>query len=263
MNQMLNKEYFIEKQYKNIGENTISIFDVVINTEQCGKYKKDGVLCNQCFNQALIEKMGSLSSLERLDFINHQINLYTDHIDYLRRLDALINDNEDEFGSFGYSTVLEFRKIIQAGIKQLNNNELEEKPQAQNIEEFINGIRISELEKLKNINFDLSRLIQICKEINYCFKNGCYISVIMLSRAILDHVPPIFEQKDFNNVCGQYGSKSFKEHMTHLNSSLRKIADSYLHTHIRKKESIPTLTQVNFSQDMDVLLAEVIRKLNE
>jgi len=49
--------------------------------------------------------------------------------------------------------------------------------------------------------------------------------------------------------------------MRHLDKSLRKIADSYLHGHIRERESLPNKTQVNFSQDIDVLLAEICRRL--
>jgi hypothetical protein len=46
--------------------------------------------------------------------------------------------------------------------------------------------------------------------------------------------------------------------MQHLENGARKIADSHLHVQIRKKEVIPTFLQVNFSQYLDVLLAEVI-----
>jgi hypothetical protein len=47
--------------------------------------------------------------------------------------------------------------------------------------------------------------------------------------------------------------------MLNLNNSLRKIADSYLHQPIRKKETLPNKTQINFKNDMDVLFAEIIR----
>lgn len=83
----------------------------------------------------------------------------------------------------------------------------------------------------------------------------------MLIRAIIDHVPPIFGATNFQNVYSQNGTKSFKQHMEHLDKSSRKIADSYLHGHIRNKESLPNNTQVNFSQDIDVLLAEICRIL--
>lgn len=46
--------------------------------------------------------------------------------------------------------------------------------------------------------------------------------------------------------------------MQHLENGAGKIADSHLHTQIRKKEGLPTSLQVNFSPYLDVLLAEVI-----
>lgn len=49
--------------------------------------------------------------------------------------------------------------------------------------------------------------------------------------------------------------------MIHLDKSLRKIADSFLHTQIRKKETIPNATQVDFRRDLDVLLGEIVRIL--
>jgi hypothetical protein len=47
--------------------------------------------------------------------------------------------------------------------------------------------------------------------------------------------------------------------MTNLDKSSRKIADSYLHTHIRNKETLPNKTQINFKYDLDVLLQEIVR----
>lgn len=126
--------------------------------------------------------------------------------------------------------------------------------------EYVDQKRIDELRKLRG--FDPQRLIQLCEELNASFKVGGLFGPAMLVRAILDHVPPIFGLKTFSEVSSQYsaGTRSFKESMARLDSSLRKIADSYLHTHIRQKESLPTVTQINFSNDLDVLLAEIIRK---
>lgn len=73
----------------------------------------------------------------------------------------------------------------------------------------------------------------------------------------IDHVPPLFGHKTFNDVASQYGSKSFKKAMLHLINTMRSIADSYLHHPITSKEDIPTLNQVGFSPDMDFLLSEI------
>lgn len=113
--------------------------------------------------------------------------------------------------------------------------------------------------KKKTGKLDFSRLLQMLTELDHAFSLENYISVILLVRAILDHIPPIFSLNTFAEVANNYGTKSFKDSMSHLENSSRKIADSYLHTKIRNKETLPNKTQVNFSNDIDVLLAEIIR----
>ena len=123
---------------------------------------------------------------------------------------------------------------------------------------YIDKKRFHALKK-KSGKFDFSRLLQMLTELNRAFSMGDYISVILLVRAVLDHVPPVFNLNTFTEIANNYGTKSFKDSMLHLENSSRKIADSYLHTKIRNKESLPNKTQVNFSNDLDVLLAEIVR----
>lgn len=47
--------------------------------------------------------------------------------------------------------------------------------------------------------------------------------------------------------------------MHHLKNGARKVADAHLHMAIRKRGSLPTPSQVNYGQQLDVLLAEVAR----
>jgi hypothetical protein len=128
---------------------------------------------------------------------------------------------------------------------------------------FIDQTRLDELRAIKSPRYDLIKLVRLCEELNTCYINNCYLTTAMVGRAILDHVPPIFTCKNFAEVANNYisGSKSFKQSMTNLESSLRKIADAHLHTQIRNKETLPNKTQVNFSNDLDVLLAEIVRLL--
>lgn len=126
---------------------------------------------------------------------------------------------------------------------------------------YIDPTRIKQLSEIENEHFDFSKLIALCQEINDAYSSDNFHSILMLVRAILDHVPPIFDKNSFNEVANNYGTRSFKDAMKHLNESSRKIADSYLHQHIRKSESIPTETQVNYSQDVDFLLGEIVRIL--
>lgn len=123
---------------------------------------------------------------------------------------------------------------------------------------YIDKKRFQALKKKKG-QLDFSRLTQMLSELNHAFSVGNYISVILLVRAILDHIPPVFDLNTFAEVANNHGTKSFKDSMSHLENSSRKIADSYLHTRIRNKESLPNKTQVNFSNDIDVLLTEIVR----
>ena len=126
---------------------------------------------------------------------------------------------------------------------------------------YVSIDRIEELKSIKNSYFDLVKLIRFCEEINICYKNNCLLATGVLVRAITDHVPPIFQKSNFTGVANNYEAKSFKDSMKSLNNSLRKIADSFLHIQIRNKESLPNKVQVNFSQDLDVLLSEIYRIL--
>jgi len=127
---------------------------------------------------------------------------------------------------------------------------------------FVDSQRIKELKAVISNKYDFSRLVRMCEEINDNFLNKNYISVIVLVRTILNHVAPIFGFKSFLEVANNYKcEKSLKGICQHLESSSRKIADGYLHIPARKKEVLPTRTQVNFSQDLDSLLGEVVRIL--
>jgi hypothetical protein len=130
-------------------------------------------------------------------------------------------------------------------------------------EYFVDLSRIAELRGVTSQEFDLTKLIQLCEELNICYANGCYFAVAMLTRAIIDHIPPVFEFSKFTEVANNYGGggSSFKKSMRNLQSSSRNIADSYLHLQIRKKESLPTKVQVDFRANLDVLLAEIVRSM--
>ena len=134
-----------------------------------------------------------------------------------------------------------------------------------NKEAFINALRIKELDAISNDEFDLKRLIKLCVEINSCYKYGNYLAVGMIGRTIINHIPPIFNYSNFNQFASNYGgpnsNKSFKKNMEKLNDSLKNISDRYLHQTIRSKESLPNSTQIDFRQDMDVLLEEIVREL--
>ena len=63
--------------------------------------------------------------------------------------------------------------------------------------QFINSTRLDELKAITHPDFDLSKLIQLCEELNDNFDRSNYLSVGMIGRTILNHVPPIFGFKNF------------------------------------------------------------------
>ena len=127
---------------------------------------------------------------------------------------------------------------------------------------YVAESRIAELETIEHADFDLSKLVQLCRELEVAWLHDSHYSVIFIVRAIIDHIPPIFGVNSFSQVASNYGGgKSFKNSMEHLAASSRKIADNHLHSQMRKSETTPNPVQVDFSRDLDVLLAEVVRLL--
>lgn len=122
--------------------------------------------------------------------------------------------------------------------------------------------RINDLRSLQNPKYDPTKLIKLCEELNQNYKWKNYFAVGALLRTILDHIPPIFEKKTFGHVASEYTwGKSHKDLITRLYKSAKKIADNLLHAHIRKRESLPNKTRVNFTPELDILLGEILIKL--
>lgn len=129
--------------------------------------------------------------------------------------------------------------------------------------EYVSESRLSELRSIVSKQYDLKRLVRLCEEVNICYSNNCYHAVAVLTRAILDHIPPIFKSKNFSEVANNYsGGKSFSEIAKKLDGITRKIADKHLHTPVRTKEVLPSEPQIDNKQGMDVLLAEIVRILS-
>jgi hypothetical protein len=121
--------------------------------------------------------------------------------------------------------------------------------------------RLDELRAITSSEFDFRKLIRLCEELNINSREECHFGMAMLTRGLLDHVPPLFGHLTFKEVANNYsgGGRSFKDSMQHLESGARKIADAHLHTPIRKSETLPAAQQVNFAPYLDVLLSEIVR----
>lgn len=158
-------------------------------------------------------------------------------------------------------------KILAFGVDYVEkmHSETKESDSISNVaaknEYFVDKNRIAELREINSEAYDLTKLIQLTNELNICYANGCYLAVAMIARTVLNHVPPILGYTKFEEVANNYQGQSFRKSMLHLQNSLRNIADAHLHLPIREKETLPNKTQVNFSNDFDVLLAEIVRVL--
>jgi len=133
---------------------------------------------------------------------------------------------------------------------------------------YVDKKRIEDLRNLKNPKYDIVKLVKLCEELNKCYKNKCELAIAALVRTILFHIPPIFEKENFTEVVnnhswgkGKREGESKKKLMISLNESARNIANIHLHQIIRKKESLPAMTQVDFINKLDVLLEEIVRIL--
>lgn len=142
------------------------------------------------------------------------------------------------------------------------NAEQPKKPFKNNSITYIEQSRIDELLSIKSKKYDLSKLISLCNELNQCSTIGSIIAVAGLQRTIINHIPPIFGFNDFGQVLAQYKTgKSVKKNMERLLNSMKNISDNHLHSPITNADSLPNMTQVDFSNDLDVLLAEVCKIL--
>lgn len=127
---------------------------------------------------------------------------------------------------------------------------------------YVDLHRILQLRSIESTQWDTKRLVRQLQELNIAHANEAHMSTAMLVRAIMDHVPPIFNVKNFSEVANNYPApRSFSEQMKQLDTSLRKIADTHLHQPVRKAEVLPLAPQVDFRGALDVLLSEIVRLL--
>lgn len=87
---------------------------------------------------------------------------------------------------------------------------------------FIDENIIIKFEDLIDPKFDTIKLLQYLKEVNRSYKEGDFLSCILLLRAVLNYVPPVFGHSTFSQVVSQSG-RSLKEIFSFLEEGLRKI----------------------------------------
>lgn len=163
-------------------------------------------------------------------------------------------------GTRSFQSIADSIEIIRSAAKAIQRGADNPSPSASiSAPPYVNLQRIEALRSLSSSQWDFRRLVRLCEEINGAFREGNLFATALLLRAIADHVPPIFGAKSFADYANSIVAKSHKGSMQHLQVSLRNIADGLLHNQIRTRETLPSATQVDFRQDLDVLLGEILR----
>jgi hypothetical protein len=120
--------------------------------------------------------------------------------------------------------------------------------------------------KLKAIpvtRLDPAKLVRMCEELNDSYARANYVSAVLLLRAAINHVPPVFGVETFGEVIAQ-SARSIKAVLGRLNEDARPIADLHTHMLMRRSELLPTKNQLEpYKAAFEVLIQEVIVKLAE
>lgn len=126
---------------------------------------------------------------------------------------------------------------------------------------FLNTELLIQLKAIQRARLDLSKLVKMCEELNDGYARGNYISSVLLLRAIINHVPPVFGATAFSEVVAQAG-RSVKAILTRLNEECRPIADLHAHVLMRPTEHLPTKNQLEpYKAGFEVLIQEVLVSL--
>lgn len=240
-----------DKELESIANQVASLETKFVSGSSLGKYL-------QSEEQAAFKRLVA-EAISLLDSVLGEENNFS------RNIAGTVNSGSGGFiGGPSYACVQETRGLIIGAANHLRRMENLNPKMTQTNQQsaYIDSGRLAELKSLTPSKFDLSRLIRLCEELNMAHSNNCLMSIAMLVRAIVDHIPPILGQQSFTAVASNYsGAKSFKGSMQRLDTSLRSVADAHLHTQARPREVLPTFNQVDFRADLDVLLGETIRTL--
>ncbi len=126
---------------------------------------------------------------------------------------------------------------------------------------YIDTQLIFQLSSFSGGQFDTKKLVQYLNEVNSTFQEGNYLACILLLRAILNYIPPIFGQSTFAQVTSQVG-RSLKDIFTFLEEGLRKIADLHTHRPISSSESLPSHRLIDvYKPQFETLIQEIIARL--
>lgn len=126
---------------------------------------------------------------------------------------------------------------------------------------FLDKDVLLKLRAVESPRLDPRKLIKMCEELNEAYARANYISAVLLLRAIINHVPPIFGAETFASVVAQSG-RSVKAILSRLNDESRPIADLHTHNLMKGEEHLPTRNQIEpYKASFEVLIHEILSQL--
>lgn len=226
--------------------------DVIIEAYKIGSY--NFTISGEKYNFRSIQK---IKIFENETELSH--NFLRTSMKYKKDVDFDIYD-EKTYSDFLFARVA--KDITSSLIRNIGFGQATKTPkmpESGSTESYISEQSISELKALRSKDFDFSKLVKLCQEVNFNYSHRNFYSVGMLVRTITNHIPPIFGFPNFKEFANKYsGGKSLKGNLTNLEKSMKHIADGFLHEQIRKVEALATLEQIQFRPDLNRLLQEVI-----
>ncbi|MCX4612101.1 hypothetical protein [Streptomyces mirabilis] len=131
---------------------------------------------------------------------------------------------------------------------------------------YVDESLIKELEETNaTTQWDVTKLVQLLRELNSNFAAENPYSCLALLRAILDHVPPVLNAPDFNQAAsnykwGQTDKATDRVYAVKLRDA-RALGDDALHRQIRRKPDLISMDDVPSRRYLNAILRHVIDAL--
>lgn len=145
---------------------------------------------------------------------------------------------------------------------------------------YLEAQLIERIKASKRRDYDVTKLVTLCNELNHAWYSGAWYSVLFLARAIVDHIPPVFPlnsggfASNFSQVASHYSppanrsmislqKRSFKQLAADLDQTLKKKADAAIHDPITSTCQSLSQPEVDFRSSIAGVLSEVAQLLEQ
>jgi len=127
-------------------------------------------------------------------------------------------------------------------------------------DEYVTSDLLSSIRALDGVKFDTKKLVAMLNELNFNVGANNVHSAHALVRSIIDHIPPIFNKKNFSEVASNYSwPKSDKEKVEGLQKIFRPDADLSLHQKISVKDQTRDMYSIKLHRStLNAILSETI-----